>query len=280
MVALRRFNQFNLQIITMKTVVIKFLILTFSFFGSWFILRQIDWVRIFHVKEMTKTTEEKLGDLIWETQGATEKEITSKRIISKIDTILTRLCKANKIDRDLIKLHLVSNDEINAFALPNKHLIVHTQLILDCENPEELSGVLAHEIAHMELNHVMKKITSEIGISQLLAVTNGKDLKIAKELTKKLSSSSFSRSLEQEADLKGCDYLVSANINPTYLANFLFRLSNKNSAASHLSWISSHPESEERAAYITKHMQGTNVHEKPILSDDSWNKLKEDIKEE
>lgn len=263
----------------MKTVIIKLLILTFSFFGAWFILSKIDWVTIFHVKQLTKSTEEKVGDFIWETQVATEKEIKSKRIINKIDSILNRLCDANKIDRDLIKLHLIQSDETNAFALPNRHLVVYTQLIIDCENPEELSGVLAHEIAHMELNHVMKKVTSEIGLSQLLAATNGKDLKVAKELAKTLSSAAFSRGLEQEADLKGCDYLVKANINPNYLGSFLSRLT-KSSAEGHLSWISSHPESAERAAYITEHAKNVKVQEKPLLSEAGWEKLKEDIQEE
>ena len=267
----------------MKTVFLKLVALLALFFGTWFLLRQVDWVTIFHVKQLTKTTEEKLGDFIWETQGASENEIKSKRIVNKIDSIITRICNANDIDRSRIKLHVISSKNINAFALPDRHLIVYTQLILDCKNDEELSGVLAHEIAHMELNHVMKKITQEVGLAQLLSVTNGKDMKIAKELAKLLSSSSFSRSLEQEADLKACDYLINADINPTGLASFLFRLSTSEpSIQSHLTWVSSHPESVERSTYITEQVKEREkeINEKPVLTAASWKKLQEDIKAE
>ncbi|HRG38164.1 MAG TPA: M48 family metallopeptidase [Bacteroidia bacterium] len=267
----------------MKTIFLKLFALFVLFFGTWFLLRQVDWITIFHVKQLTKTTEEKLGDFIWETQGATENEIKSKRIINKVDSIITRICNANNIDKEQIKLHVVSSKDINAFALPDRHLVVYTQLILDCENSEELSGVLAHEIAHMELNHVMKKITQEIGLSQLLSVTNGKDLKVAKELAKLLSSSSFSRSLEQEADLKACEYLINANINPTGLASFLFRLSTKEpSIQHHLTWVSSHPESVERSTYITEQVKEREkeIHEKTVLTETSWKKLQADVKEE
>ncbi len=74
------------------------------------------------------------------------------------------LYKVNDIDRDKIKVHLLFKDEVNAFALPDGHLVIFSGLILESENPEELSGVLAHELAHIELNHVMTKLMREVGL--------------------------------------------------------------------------------------------------------------------
>lgn len=264
----------------MKKITLQFFIIVFSFFFTWFLLSKADWMQIFHVKEITKTTEEKIGDLIWEVQKSDGDVINDKKIINTIDSILIRICKANGINRDQIKLHLMKSDEINAFALPNRHLIINSQLIMDCENPEELSGVLAHELAHMELHHVMKKLVEEIGLSALLSVTNGKDIKVIKNMAGTLSSSAYSRNLEQEADLRAIDYLVQSNIHPKYLANFLFRLSDTKSAASnYLSWISTHPESEERAGYLIKSVEDKKIVEEPVLTEEVWRKLKEDIKE-
>lgn len=265
----------------MKKIILQFLILIFSFFACWFVLSKVDWMTLFNVTHLTKTTEEKLGDLIWEVHNATEKEITTIEVTNSIDSILVRICKANGIDREQIKVHVVKSEEINAFALPNRHLIINSQLIADCENPEELSGVLSHEIAHMELNHVMKKLIQEIGLSALLSVTKGKDTKVMKDIAKTLSSSAYSRNLEKEADMKGVDYLIKAGINPNYLANFLFRLSNsKSTAGKYLSWVSSHPDSEERAAYLVEYSGKKTVREKPILTEPTWNKLKEEIKKQ
>lgn len=263
----------------MKKLLVQILILVFTFFTCWFLLSKIDWMGIFHVKQLTKTTEEKLGDLIWEAQEATEKEITNTNITNILDSILIPICKENKLDRTQIKLHIVKSKEINAYALPNKHLIINSELIEDCENPEELAGVISHEIAHMELNHVMKKLIQEIGLAALLSVTKGKDNQVAKEIAHSLSSSAFSRNLEKKADIKAVDYLVQAHIHPKYLANFLFRLSKSGGKTTkYLTWISTHPDSEERAAYLIEYSDQKKIQEKPIISQTAWNKLKDDTK--
>jgi predicted Zn-dependent protease len=263
----------------MKKIILQLLILVFAFFATWYLLRQVDWISIFRIRQLGKTTEEKLGDLIWELQLSHEKEITKPEVIHALDSVLIRICKANEIERKDIKLHIMRSEEINAFALPNRYLIVNSQLIQDCENPQELSGVLAHELAHMELNHVMKKLVQELGISAILSVTNGKDITIVKNMAKTLSSSAYSRSIEQEADLKAADYLVKSEIHPKYLANFLFRLSDHSSASKYLTWISTHPESEERAAYLVESIGKKSVVETPVLTAITWNKLKTELKE-
>lgn len=263
----------------MKKIILKFCILLATFFAVWFLLRQADWVNIFRVKQIGKSTEEKLGDLIWEVERARQDEITDTEVVVRIDSILNRICKANTVSRESIKLHVMQSDEINAFALPNRYLIVNSKLITDCENPEELSGVLAHEIAHMELNHVMKKLVQEIGISALLSVSNGKDITVAKNMAKTLSSTAYSRSIEQEADMKAVEYLIKAEIHPKYLASFLFRLSDHTTPAKYLSWISTHPESEERAAYLNDAVEKRTIQEKPVLAMDSWDTLKDEIEE-
>lgn len=264
----------------MKTITFRLIILVLAFFSAWYLLGQLNWVAIFRVKQLSKTTEEKLGDLIWEIEQFEQKEITDPKVIHPLDSILIRICKANDINREGIKLHVIHSEEINAFAMPNRHLIINSQLILDCENPEELSGVLAHEIAHMELNHVMKKLVEEIGISALMSVTNGKDITIAKNIAKTLSSSAYSRSIEQEADIKAVDYLIRSDIHPKYLANFLFRLSSQGSSATkYLTWISTHPGSEERASYLIDAIGKKVIHEKPVLTGDFWRRLQEHVKQ-
>jgi beta-barrel assembly-enhancing protease len=90
-----------------------------------------------------------------------------------LDKLILPLCKANTIERDSLKVHIVEKDEVNAFALPNNHLVVYTGLITDCKKQEALQGVLGHEIAHIEKNHVMKKLSKEVGLSVLLSATTG-----------------------------------------------------------------------------------------------------------
>ena len=176
---------------------------------------------------------------------------------------------------------MLNKDEINAFALPSGHLIVYSGLIINSDNQEELIGVICHEIAHIELNHVMKKLVKEIGLSVLISITTGNGgSEIIKETAKILSSTAFDRSLEKEADIKAVDYLVNAKVNPEPFANFLYKLSNKeHDATEYLTWISTHPDLKERAKYIIEYSKNKLTDYEPILSIETWEKLKVELNE-
>lgn len=264
----------------MKKSIVQGLITILLFFATWLILVQIDWVGIFKVQKITDKTEEKLGELFWDMFQKTEKENKNPFAVSTLDSIVSKICTANKIDRKSIKIHLLEKEEINAFALPNGHLIVYSGLILNSENQEELSGVICHEIAHIQLNHVMKKLVKEVGLSVLLSITTGNGgSETIKETAKILSSSAFDRNLEKEADIKAVDYLIMAKINPTPFANFLYKMAIKEKdTPKYLTWISTHPESKERAEYIIEYSKGKKSNYKTILTTDSWEKLKEILK--
>jgi predicted Zn-dependent protease len=87
-----------------------------SFFGLWIGLRQLDWISILHIKEVTQSTEEKLGELYWNIYSKIEKEETSKAITDPVDSLVFRIAKANGIDVDKLKIHVIRKDQINAFA--------------------------------------------------------------------------------------------------------------------------------------------------------------------
>jgi len=122
--------------------------------------------------------------------------------------------KRNNIEKTQIIIHVLNNKEVNAFVLPNGHLVLYSGLIVAAENQEELSGVICHELAHIELNHVVKKLIKEVGLSVLISMTTGGGTDIIKETAKMLSTTAFDRSMEKKADIKAVEYLVKANINP------------------------------------------------------------------
>lgn len=248
-----------------------------AFFGIWFLLAQIDFVTIFHVKEVKSNTEKNIGDLIWEQIEKTESVIYDDSIVSTLDSLLLPLCKENFIERDSLKVHIIKKDEINAFAMPDGHLVVYTGLIEASKNEEALLGVLGHEIAHIEGNHVMKKLSKEIGFSVLLSMT-GANSSVIKEVFKTLSSSAYDRSLEQEADMQSVDYMLNANIDPRPFADFMYELSIDNELHKYTYWVSTHPESEARAKSILNRLKGKKLKTKPILTQKSWKRFKHQIK--
>jgi len=263
----------------MKKTIIQGTITVLLFLGTWLAFYQIDWVKIFKVEQLTHKTEQKLGNLFWEVYKRAEKENKKPDVVNTIDSIVTHICKANQIERETIKVHVLKKDEINAFALPNGHLIVYSGLVLNSDNQEELTGVICHEIAHIKLNHVMKKLVKEVGLSVLISMTTGNGgSEIIKQTAKMLSSSAFDRDLEKDADIKAVDYLINAKVNPEPFANFLYKLSTEeHEATKYLTWISTHPDSKERAEYIIEHSKGKSADYKPILSKQSWNNLQTEL---
>ena len=259
----------------MKKIFIHGLLIIAMFFSTWFALQQVDWITIFKVEQNTKKTEEKLGDLFWEIYKENDDEISNPFIINAVDSIVNKICDKNDIDREYIKLHIVQKDIVNAFALPNGHLVIYSNLIINCDNPEELSGVIAHEIAHIELNHVMNKLIREVGLSVLISTAAGNNsTEMIKGIAKLLSSSAFDRKLEEEADINAVDYMSMAHINPKPFADFLYKLSNEeNELTEYLSWLSTHPESKERAEYIIEYCETKTLIIEPVIEEGTWDKL-------
>jgi predicted Zn-dependent protease len=263
----------------MNKIILQGLVGVVLFFAAWFVLQQIDWVNIFKVQQTKDKTEEKLGDLFWDIFKNAEQENDSPFVMNALDSLVSKICEANNIDRELIKIHIIEKDEINAFALPNGHLVVYTGLISNAENQEELSGVLCHEIGHIMLSHVMKKLVQEVGLSVLISMTGGSGgADVIKETAKMISSSAFDRSLEKEADIKAVDYLINASLDPEPFANFLYKLGTmKGETSKYIEWMSTHPESKERAAYILEYSKGKEVKYESILCAETWEELKEKL---
>ncbi|MFY8009717.1 MAG: M48 family metalloprotease, partial [Flavobacterium sp.] len=111
-------------------------------FLIWFGLSQLDYVSFFKVKQNGQDLETALGELIWDEIAKTEDVVLNDSLVTTLDKLINPLCEANGIERDSLKVHIIEKDEINAFALPNNHLVVYTGLIADCKNQQALQGVL------------------------------------------------------------------------------------------------------------------------------------------
>lgn len=261
-----------------RTIAQAFIIIG-TFLLIWFGFSQIDFMKHFKVRERTSDMEHRLGDMIWKQIKDTEEIVTNDTIVKQLDELLKPLCEANHIDRDSLKVHIIKKDEINAFALPNNHLVVYTGLIEDVKRQEALQGVLGHEIAHIENNHVMKKLSKEIGYSVLLGASGGTSgNQLAREILKSLSSSAYDRELEKDADITSVDYMIEAHIDPKPMADFMYQMAQDANMDKTMYWIADHPESEERAKYILDYIKGRKLKNKQTLSDKDWKAFQDMVK--
>ena len=83
------------------------IIIVSAFFLIWFGFSQVDFMKLFKVKERTETLENKLGDMIWEQIEDTEEVITNDTLVKTLDKLIKPICDANDIERDSLKIHII-----------------------------------------------------------------------------------------------------------------------------------------------------------------------------
>ncbi len=264
----------------MKKTLLQGIVLICIVIGSWLLLREINWLDLFKFQSNVDKIEKNIGDLLIRQIKLQEEIISDVTVTKKIDSIFSFICIKNNLNKKDYKVVLVSSQKVNAISIPDNYIIIYSGLIDNSNTLEELVGVICHELAHHQLNHIMKKIVKEFGIATIMTMASGKDAnKISKSILSTLVSTGFDREMETEADRKAISYMKNANINPAGLANFLYRnYYNTDTENEVMEWISTHPNSQQRAEDIVKNsnMEGNNVYTS-ILSQEEWNILKEKV---
>jgi len=256
----------------MNKIILKFFLMLSLFIGTWGLLRQINFVKLLNVESLSEEAETEIGDFIWDYLQPSQNEIENDTIKEHIDSLLNKICVSNQLNPNNFKLHIIKDDEPNAFALPAHRIVFHHSLILNCSKPEEFCAILAHEIAHIKHNHVMKKLRQELGISVLLSISqNGMGNGLAGQVAGLLSGNAYSRKYEREADATAVDFLINAEIDPEHFANILNQIASDDSGLwAETEWISTHPETKKRCQKIM-HLKKQNFStSSQIISAEKW----------
>lgn len=255
----------------MKKLAIQFIVFAGSFFLIWMGLAQLPWTKWLHAQNFSAKRQKAMSDVFIKAYGLKNRSISDEGVKTIIDTIKQRICISNKIDTATIHIYIYQNPEINAYSLPGGNIMVNTALIAQCDNPEMLAGVIAHEIGHIESGHIKKRMAKEIALSVAM-LFGGDNLGIIKTVLKELSSGKFDRTQETEADTKAVHYLATANINPLPMADFFDKLHRlRGDTPEIMEWISTHPNSIERANLIRK--LSSKQYYSAIINDSSWHRL-------
>jgi Zn-dependent protease with chaperone function len=167
------------------------------------------------------------------------------------------------------QFHLVKEAQINAFAMPGGIVVVHTGLVAATRRPEELAGVLAHEIQHVEQRHSLKGIIKASGLSGLwLLATGDVGSGLAGKATTKMLSLKFSRNAESEADARGLELLHRVGIDPHGMPDFFGILASRSGSAPAL--LSTHPLSKGRQQALNAQIEGMAQKQVAPLSLGPW----------
>lgn len=262
--------------------VLQFLAILLLFFGAWYALSKINFTGRWGTDNINSYNEKKIGELLWDAIKKSEKEIHNEKVTQPIQQMLDRFYETNKSSdsANTISIHVIIKGNANAFAIPGRRVVVFSGLVKYCQSPDELAGVLAHEIAHIEKGHVKKKLIKEVGLAMLASMAGGSaGSEIILEAARLLSSRAYDRALESEADEAAFHYLVNAGIDPKPFANFLFRISDETDLPDGFELISTHPDSKDRAAKLLELAANFEREWTPSVDSAAWNSMKTYLEE-
>lgn len=210
------------------------------------------------------SVEQALGDHLFNLQFAkSSKMITDPEIISELNTLAQPLLSTVEHTGFDFRIHIMEDKSANALALPGGNIVVFTGLIEQSERAEELLGVLAHEMAHVVERHSLKQMISEMSgyiLFNIITAGAGDLVYVIGDNARGFLSKDYSRTQEQDADEKGFEYLVQAEISPDGLIQFFEKLDQEENIMDSeiLSFASTHPSSKNRVKNLNNMLKDNN----------------------
>ncbi len=201
------------------------------------------------VDNLPVSIDKRMGDLAYESMSMQGRPVKDAELQKAVETIMNRL-GAGTDDAFSYRVHVLDAPITNAFALPGGIIVVYTGLLGAAETPEQVAGVLAHEMSHVQRRHGMRRIAQSLGVVAALQLVFG-DVSglaaIAVNVLHESTVNSYSRDQEREADLDAAKILANAGIDPRALADFFAVLEKREpSTLRGFTWLATHPDLAER----------------------------------
>ncbi len=196
--------------------------------------------------------------------------VSNPELLAYVETVGRRItAQGNRADVDY-RFYILDMPIPNALALPDGQIFVSRGVLVLVNTEDELAGILAHEIAHVEEHHADERqgliiVTSPIrfgaGIAGwatgLIIPGLGDAIVELGESTSGLVLAPYSREQEREADRVGQSLAAAAGYRPEGLVNLLDTMVNAEALnpenAREPGFFDSHPATAERVRLTREH---------------------------
>lgn len=189
---------------------------------------------------LTPQMQRRLGDSFYNDIRLREPSyVDDPEITAYVNRVGRRLVSASQNPSGRFTFFVLRDRQINAFATFGGYVGVNTGLLLAARTESEFAGVLAHEISHVNQQHLARGIMAakNQSISSLaslalmvLAVRSGQGGQMAQGASAAIEAANiqsqlgYSRDFEREADRVGFQTLTKAGYDPRGMADFFERL--------------------------------------------------------
>ena len=151
------------------------------------------------------------------------------------------------------EIHVVSLDEVNAWAMPGGKMAIYTGLIDKLKaTDDEIAAVMGHEISHSLREHARERISRQMGTQMAVGIAGalfgigelGQSLGgMVADVTLNLPNS---RTHEVEADRIGVELAARAGYDPRAAISLWEKMAKNSSGGQPPKWLSTHPSHEDR----------------------------------
>ena len=164
---------------------------------------------------------------------------------------------------------LIDSSEINAFATSGGHIYITRGLAAAAKSEDALAGVIAHEIAHIQLKHGIKSIKTS-RITQALMITGTSAASAATgydvyeltdifnesvgQIVSTMVNNGYSKTMEFDADKTALGLLAATGYNPSGLLDMLKEL-NKIKQGTSGGFGKTHPTPAKRITNVQKNLK-------------------------
>lgn len=186
-----------------------------------------------------------------------------------------------------VKILVVKDSKLNAFVLDNKHIFLHSGLILRSGNADMLRAVIAHEAAHIANGHIARRMQNfgnartvaglGIALAALAGAASGNG-ELGAGVALGVSSSakrvflSHTRAEEASADKSGLSYMVQAGADTQGAVDVfeLFRGQELLNTSRQDPYVRSHPLTRDRLRVARAAAQAFSGKAKPDPQATYW----------
>ena len=198
----------------------------------------------------------------------------------KATAYLNKICKAIALNSDTPAIYkdycvgILDTDEINALSTCGGHIFISTGLLQCCTSEDAVASVIAHEMAHIQLEHAVSAIKTSrtttainktASTAQELSALSGESRQIFTDLTSSslavldvLVEKGYPKEQEYKADELAVKLMVQTGYDPNAMVDMLQVLDqmHANESSDEKGWKKTHPKPADRIkrvkAAITK----------------------------
>lgn len=207
-----------------------------------------------------------------------------------VNNIVKPIFKTAGISFNPNKVLIANDNTLNAFVSDGNYLVIHTGTLLNADNVNELSGILAHEAGHIAGGHIVRQkirigqaqtasVASLIAAGAAAAASGNAEAAIAVMLGSQSSllnsMTAYQMQEERSADESAIKYLKQLNQSPAGLKTFMQKSdrTNRLNGYGDFPYFRTHPLNSERIAFFTQASEkSTGTTKSPL--DNSFNMVK------